>query len=32
MYKFTIINSDEFNIMLTTLNMQGKLGYAMINK
>ena len=30
--KFTIINSDEFNIMLTTLNMQGKLGYAMINK
>jgi len=30
--KFTIINSDEFNIMLTTLNMQGKLGYAIINK
>jgi hypothetical protein len=30
--KFTIINSDGFNIMLTTLNMQGKLGYAMINK
>jgi len=30
--KFTIINSDRFNIMLTTLNMQGKLGYAMINK